>query len=68
MIVDEAHPDDGLREFAVWVEWNAPNDRYDILQIKEVDSTFGYNLPKDCAGIVRAKDELDAYRFMREYR
>lgn len=58
-------PDDGLIEYAVWTENDLPNNRIVVRKIEPYNPRKRY--PKDLSGIVRAKDELDVYRFIESY-
>ena len=53
---------DGLREFAVWTERNYERDEVVVTKIEEYDPTMRY--PITMTGVVRAKDELDAWSFV----
>ncbi len=62
--VDEVSgiPNDGLRSFAVWTERNLERDEIVVAKIEEFDPTILY--PPEMMGVVRAKDELDAWSFV----
>lgn len=53
---------DGLRSFAVWTERNLERDEIVVAKIEEFDPTILY--PPEMTGVVRAKDELDAWSFV----
>ena len=53
---------DGLRSFAVWTERNLDRDEIVVAKIEEYDPTVNY--PPTMSGVVRAKDELDAWSFV----
>jgi len=55
-------PNDGLRSFAVWTERNYERDEIVVAKIEEYDPTISY--PPEMSGVVRAKDELDAWSFV----
>lgn len=57
----QLEPDDGLRQFAVWTERNLDRDEIVVVKIEEYDPLVYY---PDIAGVVRAKDELDAWSFV----
>lgn len=61
--IDEAPsiPNDGLRQFVVWTERNLDRDEIVVVKIEEYDPLVYY---PDIAGVVRAKDELDAWSFV----
>lgn len=65
IIIDELHPADGLRSFAVWTERDAANNCTVVRKVEEFDPTRRY--PPSLSGVIRAKDELDVYRFIKEY-
>ncbi len=67
IIMDELAniPADGLRSFAVWTERDVANDCTVIRKVEEFDPTRRY--PPSLSGVIRAKDELDVYRFIKEY-
>lgn len=56
--------EDGLRRFAVWTENDVANNRIVVRKIEPYDPRRYY---KAIDGIVRAKDELDVYRFIESY-
>ena len=56
---------DALNEYAVWTENDLPNNRIVVRKIEPYNPHKRY--PKDLSGIVRAKDELDVYRFIESY-
>lgn len=58
----EQEPNDGLRSFAVWTERNYERDEIVVARIEEYDPTTNY--PSTMSGVVRAKDELDAWSFV----
>ena len=58
----EQEPNDGLRSFAVWTERNLERDEIVVAKIEEFDPTIFY--PPEMTGVVRAKDELDAWSFV----
>ncbi len=59
---DAFDEEDGLNEYAVWADYDLANDRYVVRKIEPYDPTKIY--PRGMAGVVRAKDELDVYRFL----
>lgn len=61
----DSGPDDGLQEFAIFAERRFDLDEYHITKIVPFDRNARY--PVACVGVVRAKDELDAWRFARSY-
>lgn len=54
---------DGLHEYMVFAERDYPNNSYRITKIEPFNPDQAY--PRNCVGVVRAKDELDAWRFVR---
>ena len=62
--IDEASgiPNDGLRSFAVWTRRDFAKDEVVVTKIEEFDPTILY--PPEMTGVVRAKDELDAWSFV----
>lgn len=62
---DAFDEEDGLRRFAVWTENDIPNNRVVVRKIEPYDRRRHYKQAID--GIVRAKDELDVYRFIESY-
>lgn len=65
MLEDALDEEDGLRRFAVWTENDIPNNRVVVRKIEPYDRRRHYKQAID--GIVRAKDELDVYRFIESY-
>ena len=57
--------DDEGEAFAVWTESDIANNRIVVKRIEKFDPRKRY--PADMSGIVRAKDELDVYRFVESY-
>jgi hypothetical protein len=53
---------DGLRSFAVWTRRDFAKDEVVVTKIEEFDPTILY--PPEMSGVVRAKDELDAWSFV----
>lgn len=64
--LDELYPRDGLKEFAVWCDWDYPNNQMVVHKIEPYDPNKRY--PNDLSGIIRAKDELDAWRVVTKVR
>lgn len=62
---DAVRPPDGLTKFAVWTVNDIPNNRIVITKIEKYDPLKHYK--SDISGVVRAKDELDVYRFVEGY-
>ena len=62
LVDDPVLPNDGLRSFAVWTERNLERDEIVVAKIEEYDPTISY--PPTMSGVVRAKDELDAWSFV----
>lgn len=57
--------DDGLTKFAVWIENDIANNRVVVTKVEKFDPRKHYK--SDMSGVVRAKDELDVYRFVEGY-
>lgn len=62
LIDDPVLPNDGLRSFAVWTRRDFAKDEVVVTKIEEFDPTILY--PPGMSGVVRAKDELDAWSFV----
>lgn len=61
----ETSKEDGLVSYAVWTVNDIPNNRIMVTKIEKYDPRKAY--PKDMSGVIRAKDELDVYRFIESY-
>ena len=57
--------DDGLTKFAVWIENDVANNRVVVTKVEKFNPLKHYK--SDMSGVVRAKDELDVYRFVEGY-
>ena len=57
--------DDEGEAFAVWTESDIANNRIVVKRIEKFDPRKHYR--SDMSGVVRAKDELDVYRFVESY-
>ncbi len=62
LVDDPVLPNDGLRSFAVWTRRDFAKDEVVVTKIEEFDPTILY--PPEMSGVVRAKDELDAWSFV----
>ena len=62
---DAVRPPDGLTKFAVWVDRDVANNRTVVRKIELYDPRKHYR--GDMSGVIRAKDELDVYRFIESY-
>ena len=62
---DAVRPPDGLTKFAVWTVNDIANNRIVITKVEKFDPRKHYK--SDMSGVVRAKDELDVYRFVEGY-
>lgn len=62
---DAVRPDDGLTKFAVWTVNDIANNRIVVTKVEKYDPRKHYR--SDMSGVVRAKDELDVYRFVESY-
>ena len=62
---DAVRPDDGLTKFAVWTVNDIANNRIVVTKVEKYDPRKHYR--GDMSGVVRAKDELDVYRFVESY-
>ena len=63
-VLDEASgiPNDGLTGFAVWTERDPERNLTLVTKIEVFDPTD--RAMRSCSGVVRAKDELDAWLFV----
>lgn len=57
--------DNSLNDYAVFGFRDFANNSYRITKIEPFDPQQVY--PRDCLGVVSAKDELDVYRFVTEH-
>jgi len=62
LVDDPVLSNDGLRSFAVWTRRDFAKDEVVVTKIEEFDPTILY--PPEMSGVVRAKDELDAWSFV----
>ena len=62
---DAVRTPDGLTRFAVWIENDVAYNRIVVTKIEKFDPRKHYK--SDMSGVVRAKDELDVYRFVEGY-